>query len=71
MMKKLIYLALLIPFLTFAQRNYLNEGNALLSQNKNKEAEELFKEAIKSEKENVVYQTQLGLALINLDRADF
>jgi tetratricopeptide (TPR) repeat protein len=64
-MKKLIYLALLIPFLTLAQRNYLEEGNALLSQNKNKEAEELFKEAIKSEKDNLVYQTQLGLALIN------
>lgn len=64
-MKKLIYLALLIPFLTFGQRNFLDEGNALLSQEKNKEAEELFKEAIKSEKDNVVYQTQLGLALIN------
>jgi tetratricopeptide (TPR) repeat protein len=64
-MKKLIYLALLIPFLTFAQRNYLDEGNTLLSQDKNKEAEELFKEAIKSEKDNLVYQTQLGLALIN------
>lgn len=64
-MKKLLYLALLIPFITFAQRNYLNEGNTLLSQNKNKEAEELFKEAIKSEKDNLVYQTQLGLALIN------
>lgn len=64
-MKKIIYIALLIPFLTFAQRNYLDEGNALLSQDKNKEAEELFKEAIKSEKDNVVYQTQLGLALTN------
>lgn len=64
-MKKLIYLALIIPFLTFAQRNYLNEGNTLLSQDKNKEAEELFKEAIKSEKDNLVYQTQLGLSLIN------
>lgn len=64
-MKYLIYLALLIPFITIAQRNYLNEGNTLLSQDKNKEAEELFEEAIKSEKGNVVYQTQLGLSLIN------
>lgn len=64
-MKQLIYLALLIPFLTFAQRNYLDEGNNLLNQDKNKEAEELFKEAVKSEKENLIYQTQLGLALIN------
>lgn len=64
-MKKLIYLALLIPFITFAQRNYLDEGNTLLSQDKNREAEELFKEAIKSEKDNAVYQTQMGLALIN------
>ncbi len=64
-MKKLLYLALIIPFITFAQRNYLDEGNNLLSQDKNKEAEELFKEAIKSEKNNLVYQTQLGLSLIN------
>jgi tetratricopeptide (TPR) repeat protein len=64
-MKKLLYLTLLIPFITFAQRNYLDEGNKLLSQDKNKEAEELFKEAVKSEKENLIYQTQLGLALIN------
>jgi hypothetical protein len=53
-MKQLIYLALLIPFLTFAQRNYLDEGNNLVSQDKNKEAEELFKEAVKSEKENLL-----------------
>jgi tetratricopeptide (TPR) repeat protein len=64
-MKKLLYLALLIPFITFAQRNYLEEGNNLLNQDKNKEAEELFKEAVKTEKENLIYQTQLGLALIN------
>lgn len=64
-MKKLLYIALIIPFITFAQRNYLDEGNNLLSQDKNKEAEELFKEAIKSEKGNLIYQTQLGLSLIN------
>lgn len=56
-MKQLIYFALLIPFLTFAQRNYLDEGNNLLNQDKNKEAEELFKEALKSEKDNLIYQT--------------
>jgi len=64
-MKQLIYFAFLIPFLTFAQRNYLDEGNTLLSQDKNKEAEELFREALKTEKGNLIYQTQLGLALIN------
>jgi tetratricopeptide (TPR) repeat protein len=64
-MKHLIYFAILIPFITFAQRNYLDEGNTLLSQDKNKEAEELFKEAIKSEKNNVIYQTQLGLSILN------
>jgi len=67
-MKQLIYLALLIPFITFAQRNYLDEGNKLLSQNKNKEAEEIFKEALNSEKGNLIYQTQLGLSLINQEK---
>lgn len=64
-MKQLIYLVILIPMITFAQRNYLDEGNKLLSQDKNKEAEELFRAALKSEKGNLVYQTQLGLSLIN------
>jgi tetratricopeptide (TPR) repeat protein len=64
-MKQFIYFALLIPLITFAQRNYLDEGNKLLSQDKNKEAEELFAAAVKSEKDNLVYQTQLGLSLLN------
>jgi tetratricopeptide (TPR) repeat protein len=64
-MKKLIYLVFLFPMIPFAQRNYLDEGNKLLSQDKNKETEELFRAALKSEKGNVVYQTQLGLSLIN------
>ena len=64
-MNQLIYFALLIPFITVAQRNYLDEGNKLLSQNKNKEAEEVFKEGLNLEKDNLIYQTQLGLSLIN------
>lgn len=59
---------LLLPFITLAQRDYIAEGNALLSENKNKEAEALFKEAVHSQKDNLSYQTQLGLALINQEK---
>lgn len=64
-MKHFFYITLLIPFIIFAQPNYLDEGNKLLNQNKNKEAEEIFKKALNSEKGNLIYQTQLGLSLIN------
>jgi len=64
-MKQLLYLVLFIPFISLAQRDLLDEGNKFLNQNKNKEAENVFKEALKSEKNNVIYRNQLALALIN------
>lgn len=64
-MKRLLYFLLFLPILTFAQRDFLSEGNNFLSLNKNKEAEEVFKEALKSEKNNFIYRNQLALALIN------
>lgn len=69
-MKKIIYLLFLFPLILNAQRNYLEEGNSLLSQNKNKEAEEVFREGLKTDEENLVYQTQIGLCLLNQGKYD-
>lgn len=64
-MKNMIFLALLCPFILNAQRNFLDEGNNLLSQNRTKEAEEVFREGLKSDEKNLIYQTQIGLCLLN------
>lgn len=53
---------------SFAQDNFLEKGNNLLNQNKFYEAEKLFREALKSDSTNLVYQTQLSLALIQQEK---
>jgi tetratricopeptide (TPR) repeat protein len=64
-MKKLIILFLIISFNAFGQIDYLSEGNKYLNQNKNVEAEKLFREAIKSDNNNLIFKCQLALSLIN------
>lgn len=64
-MKKITLVLLLICSSSFGQRNYLNEGNRLLGQEKNKEAETVFRDALNEDKDNVIYQTQLALSLLN------
>ena len=64
-MKKILILLLIISQSIFSQINYLNEGNKFLNENKNLEAEKIFRDGIKSDSLNLTYKCQLALSLIN------
>lgn len=49
---------------TFAQDSFLDKGNSYLNNEQFDKAEETFREAIKSDTANLIYQCQLGLTLI-------
>lgn len=65
---KLLTLAtifLLISFFTaFGQDTYLEKGNEYLNNNEFYKAELTFREGVKSNPSNLIYQCQLGLTLI-------
>ena len=66
-MKKIIFTTLLFftAFsITFGQDKYLDDGNKYLNSSEFDKAEKIFKEGIKSDSTNLVYQCQLGLTLI-------
>jgi len=69
-MNKIIFIILVFSQMIFAQKNYLNEGNKLLSENKNAEAENIFREGIKSDNNNLIYKCQLALTLMNQKKND-
>lgn len=64
-MNKQLILLLIISQSILGQINYLNEGNKFLNENKNIEAEKIFREGIKSDSLNLTYKCQLALSLIN------
>jgi tetratricopeptide (TPR) repeat protein len=49
---------------TFAQDPFLDRGNSYLNNEQFDKAEQTFREAIKSDTTNLIYQCQLGLTLI-------
>lgn len=49
---------------TFAQDAFLDKGNSYLNNEQFDKAEQTFREAIKSDTTNLIYQCQLGLTLI-------
>ena len=55
---------LTLSFYSYAQTDYLDEGNAYLNSGEFEKAKETFKAGIKAEPENLIYQCQLGLTLI-------
>jgi tetratricopeptide (TPR) repeat protein len=66
-MNKIILTTLLIVttvLTTFAQDTFLDKGNSYLNSEQYDKAEQTFREAIKSDTTNLIYQCQLGLALI-------
>jgi len=66
-MKKIIFTTLLFltAFLTtFGQDKYLDEGNKYLNSVEFDKAENIFRNGIKSDSTNLIYQCQLGLTLI-------
>lgn len=68
-MKKILLLLLFSSGLAFSQ-NYLDEGNNLLSENRFVEAEQVFKKALNQEPDNLIFKSQLALALIDQNKND-
>ena len=58
----LIFFAIVVT--TFGQDKYLDDGNTFLKNGEFEKAEKTFKDAIKSDSLNFIYQCQLGLTLI-------
>ena len=70
-MKKIIFTILLFfaTFLTtFGQNKYLDDGNRFLRDGEFEKAEKTFKDGIKYDSKNLIYQSQLGLTLIQQNK---
>jgi tetratricopeptide (TPR) repeat protein len=70
-MRKIIVTTLLFfaTFLTtFGQDKYLNAGNTFLNNGEFEKAEKIFRDGIKSDSANTIYQCQLGLTLIQQNK---
>lgn len=70
-MKKIILpiiLFLTAILTTFGQDKYLNEGNNFLNSGEFDKAEKTFRDGIKSDSKNLIYQCQLGLTLIEQNK---
>jgi len=66
-MKQIIFSTFLFfatSLTTFGQDKYLEDGNAFLNNNEFGKAEKTFRDGIKSDSTNLIYQCQLGLTLI-------
>ncbi|MBS1570858.1 MAG: hypothetical protein JST62_00470, partial [Bacteroidetes bacterium] len=66
-MKKIIFTTLLFLAAfstTFGQDKYLDDGNKYLNSGELDKAEKTFRDGIKSDSTNLIYQCQLGLTLI-------
>ena len=63
-LKLIIILFLVAVLKSFSQDVYLDKGNTYLNNNQFDKAEQTFREAIKSDTSNLIYQCQLGLTLI-------
>jgi tetratricopeptide (TPR) repeat protein len=64
-MKKItLTILLFVPAVLPAQDPFLDKGNSYLNNEQFDKAEETFREAIKSDTTNLIYQCQLGLTLI-------
>ena len=70
-MRQIIFTAIII-FSTYTasigQDKYLDKGNKFLDNNEFEKAEKTFRDAIKSDSTNLIYQCQLGLALIQQEK---
>lgn len=65
----LLLIIFLAPsFASFGQPDYLKEGNVYLNNGQLDKAEQAFREGIKKEPENLIYQCQLGLTLIKQEK---
>ena len=69
-MKQFIITTLLFLFvqISFGQTNYLDKGNQQLNNEDFVAAEQIFRDAIKSDSSNLIYQNQLALSLMKQDK---
>jgi tetratricopeptide (TPR) repeat protein len=70
-MNKIIFTTLLFltAFLTnFGQDKYLDDGNKYLNSGEYDKAEKVFRNGIKADSANLIYQCQLGLTLIQQNK---
>ena len=70
-MTKIIFTILLFLFVqvvSFGQTNYLDKGNKQLNNEDFIGAEKIFREAIKSDSSNLIYQSQLALSLMKQEK---
>lgn len=65
-MKSLLSALLILTtsLFTYGQTNYLEKGNSYLNNGEFEKAKQIFKAGIEAEPENLIYQCQLGLTLI-------
>src|SRR5262249_40007718 len=68
-MKKLTALLLLLSLTAAAQRNFLDEGNGLIGQKKNAEAEKVFREGLQADPANKTLKAQLAFSLVNQNKS--
>ncbi|PJJ67766.1 tetratricopeptide repeat protein [Chryseobacterium geocarposphaerae] len=68
-MKKIFLLLVFYSGMSFSQ-NYLDNGNVLISENKFSEAENVFREGLKHEPDNLIFKSQLALTLIKQNKND-
>lgn len=66
----IIFISILASFKSYGQENYLEKGNSYLNSKEYEKAEKLFKKAIKSQPENLIYQCQLALSLSSQNKFD-
>lgn len=65
---KILLLALIFSSSLMFSQNYLEEGDTFLSEKKFSEAENVFKEGLKKEPENLILKSQLALSLIQQEK---
>jgi tetratricopeptide (TPR) repeat protein len=66
-MKKIVLLLLFFSSFAFSQ-NYLEDGDNLLSENNFFEAENVFRKGINQEPDNLIFKSQLALALMKQNK---
>lgn len=66
----ILYLTISSFLTTFGQDKYLEKGNEFLNNQQFEQAEQTFREGIKSDSTNLIYKCQLGLALMNQGKND-
>lgn len=66
--KLTVFVQLIVILTAFGQEKYLEKGNSYLNNNQFDKAEQTFRDGIKSDSTNLIFQCQLGFTLIELKK---